>query len=589
LRIDPLGNNSANGQYGIPADNPFVGTGGGVLPEIFAYGLRNPWRASFDDGPGGTNRLFLADVGQNKIEEVNIITNGGNYGWRHVEGVFDHDPTSPVSGLPLIDPIAQYLHPGIDPSTLSPVPAIPPPNLGRSICGGFLYRGSAIPVMQGKYLFGDYDANAFTGLPANAMVIGIEETSPGVWTQPALVNLVGGNPLLTHMLAIGRDEAGEIYLALQRATGPQNDPVTGLPTGGIYKIVPGTVATGTLSPIKDNSIYSESGSTSNALGNLYAGLDGTGNIRRSLLAFDIASNVPAGVTIQAVQVTLTQMTSAASANNMSLYALGQDWGEGTSNGGSSGAPATPNDATWTQRFYNAVTPVNWTNSGGTFAASASATTSVGTTLGNYSWTSAQMISDVQAWLNNPSMNFGWALLADESAGNGTLRSFGSRESTVGQQPQLQLTYAAAPPLTRRETWLQTYFVPGHYVPDNGDLDGDGIVNLLEYAFAFSPLAPNPPGSGFNTSVASIAGGGYTFTITFRRDPRAVDLTYTLQTSSDLQTWNTIVQSVAGAAPSGSGFVSEAVAPGEAPVTVVTAQETITPGQGQRFARLQVTH
>src|SRR5262249_11532447 len=159
--------------------------------------------------------------------------------------------------------------------------------------------------------------------------------------------------------------------------------------------------------------------------------------------------------IQSAQLTLTQLASAAGANNMSLYLLDEDWGEGTSNGGSAGAPATPNDATWTQRFYNAVTPVNWTNAGGTFAASASATTSVGTPLGNYSWTSAQMIFDVQAWLNDPSTNFGWALLADEGAGAGTLRSFGSRESTFGQQPQLQITYTGAPPLTRRETWLQT--------------------------------------------------------------------------------------------------------------------------------------
>jgi glucose/arabinose dehydrogenase len=391
LRIDPLGNNGPNGQYGIPADNYFVvHPTSGALTEIFAYGLRNPWRASFDDGPGGSNRLFLADVGQNKIEEVNIITNGGNYGWRHVEGVFDHDPTSPVSGLPLLDPIAQYLHPGIDPSTLSPVPAIPPPTLGRSICGGFLYRGSAIPAMQGKYIFGDYDSNAFTGLPAAAMVIGIEETSPGVWSVPALVNLVGGNPLSTHMLAMGRDEFGEIYLLLQGATGPQNDPNTGLPTGGIFKIV--------------------------------------------------------------------------------------------------------------------------TGSGG-----------------------------------------------------------------------------SAPALTRRETWLQQYFLPGHFVSDTADLDSDGISNLLEYAFAFSPLAANPPGSGFQTSVASIGGGNNTFTVTFRRDPRATDLTYTLQTSSDLVNWTTIAQSVAGAVPTGSGFVSEIDAVGESPVKVVTAQENITAAQGQRFARLQVTH
>ena len=71
LRIDVDGNGA--GQYGIPADNPFVGVGGGVREEIYAYGLRNPWRASFDDGPGGTGRMFIADVGQNAVEEVNLL------------------------------------------------------------------------------------------------------------------------------------------------------------------------------------------------------------------------------------------------------------------------------------------------------------------------------------------------------------------------------------------------------------------------------------------------------------------------------------------------------------------------------------
>ena len=76
LRIDPFGTNGAGGQYGIPAENPFVGAGGGIREEIYAYGLRNPWRFSFDTGPGGTNRLFLADVGQGKFEEINLITAG---------------------------------------------------------------------------------------------------------------------------------------------------------------------------------------------------------------------------------------------------------------------------------------------------------------------------------------------------------------------------------------------------------------------------------------------------------------------------------------------------------------------------------
>lgn len=113
LRIDVEGTNGPDGVYGIPADNPFVGQGqAGVRKEIFAYGLRNPWRASFDDGPGGSGRFFVADVGQGEIEEINIAQAGGNYGWRIKEGTQDFDNSViPQPVVPLLDPIARYAHP----------------------------------------------------------------------------------------------------------------------------------------------------------------------------------------------------------------------------------------------------------------------------------------------------------------------------------------------------------------------------------------------------------------------------------------------------------------------------------------------
>ena len=550
-----------------------------MLPEIFAYGLRNPWRASFDDGPSGTNRLFLADVGQDKVEEINIITAGGNYGWRVKEGTFDFDPTTPYGGGLLIDPIAQYAHPG--------VVLVPPlPQLGRSIIGGYLYRGSAIPALQGKYVCGDYNAGAINSGTTLGSLIGIEETSPDVWTVPVALTIIGGNPFATHLLALGRDEAGELYLATEVVQGPQNDGVTGLPTGGIYKIVPPVSAAATLTPSKDNSIYSESGTQSNALGNLYAGRTAQGNIRRALIAFDIAPIVPFGSNIDLARLSLNVISSNQT-NMMPLYALSQDWGEGASSGAGAGAPATPGDATWTQRFYSATTPVNWTpNSGGTFVAAPSATSSAGA----YVWTSVQLATDVQGWLKSPGTNFGWILTADETipSSTPTAASFGSRESVLStDRPQLLINYSGAA-LTRREFWLRQYFVPGHFVDDAADLDGDGISNLLEYAFAFNPLVANPPGAGFQVSTAP-AGADTTFTITFRRDPRATDLTYVLQTSSDLLIWTTIAQSVGGVPPTGSGFVSESDVIGESPVKLVVAQETVTAAQGQRFARLRVTH
>jgi glucose/arabinose dehydrogenase len=148
LRIDVNGNNSANGQYGIPADNPFVGVAG--LDEIFAFGFRNPFRFSFDSATGA---LFVGDVGQNDIEEVDVVVKGGNYGWNFKEGtLFFHingtaegfaspqpDPARTVpSGL--IDPIAQY-------DTHAE---------GHSVIGGFVYHGSRIPQLQGRYVFGEF-------------------------------------------------------------------------------------------------------------------------------------------------------------------------------------------------------------------------------------------------------------------------------------------------------------------------------------------------------------------------------------------------------------------------------------------------
>jgi glucose/arabinose dehydrogenase len=121
--------------YAIPADNPFAEGGG--RPEIYALGLRNPWRFSFDPADG---RLWVGDVGQNRIEEIDIVERGGNYGWRLMEGRSCYRPASGCerSGLQL--PVAEYQH-----------------RQGRcSITGGYVYRGSAVPELVGTYLFADY-------------------------------------------------------------------------------------------------------------------------------------------------------------------------------------------------------------------------------------------------------------------------------------------------------------------------------------------------------------------------------------------------------------------------------------------------
>jgi len=574
LRIDPLGTNGPGGQYGIPASNPFVGAGGGVRDEIFAYGLRNPWRFSFDTGPGGSNRLFVADVGQDQVEEINIVTSGGNYGWRNREGSFvpSFSINAPAPGVPLIDPVAQYAHPGVTIGS----PALP--QIGIAAMGGYVYRGSAIAGLQGKYLFADYSSSSSL---ARGLMLGLEETTPNNWTLSTLT-LTNGNPLATRVYAMGRDEQGELYVATNTTLAPSQLD-NGLPAGALYKIVAPTSGGVALGPSKDNTVYSAAPENSNGQGYLFAGLTGSGGATRALLAFDLTSAVPAGASIVSAQLALSMNKTITAASNCSLFKLGDDWGEGTSNAGESsgaGAQASTNDATWIHRFFNTST---WATPGGTFVATASATTSVNG-IGTYLWSGPGLVSDVNAWIASPAQNFGWLLRGDESAVSA--KRFSSREdATPGNRPALTLTYATPPALTRREAWLQQYFAVGQFVDDLADLDGDGVVNLVEYAFAQSPLASNAANPGMSVTVAA-SGPNTVLTVTFRRDPRATDLTYQLQTSADLTTWNTVVTSTAGGVPTGPALVSDIAVPGEAPIRIVTAQDS-SPTPARRFARLEI--
>ena len=147
LRIDVDSEPDEGLPYAIPPDNPFANERG--VDEIYAYGFRNPYRFSFDDGPGGDGSLYVGDVGQDLFEEINIVENGGNYGWVIMEGFncFDpFDPTMPPatctalgpSGELLHDPVLEYDH-----------------SVGIAVIGGFVYRGSAYPELMGKYVFGD--------------------------------------------------------------------------------------------------------------------------------------------------------------------------------------------------------------------------------------------------------------------------------------------------------------------------------------------------------------------------------------------------------------------------------------------------
>ena len=151
LRIDVDGGSP----YAIPSGNPFVGNTEGYREEIYAYGLRNPWRISFDSSTG---RLWAADVGQNLYEEVNIIEKGRNYGWDVMEGLHCYEPNTGCNGTGLTSPVWEYSH-----------------NFGISITGGFVYRGTLAPPLEGRYVFADYGTGRIWALAWDGSTAQVEE------------------------------------------------------------------------------------------------------------------------------------------------------------------------------------------------------------------------------------------------------------------------------------------------------------------------------------------------------------------------------------------------------------------------------
>lgn len=202
----------------------------------------------------------------------------------------------------------------------------------------------------------------------------------------------------------------------------------------------------TLEPIKDNTLYeSTAGELSNGAGqHFFVGRTNqpANSIRRALVAFDVAGNIPANSTILTVTLTLNMSQTTSTAHTVSLHRVTADWGEGTSvatgnEGG--GAPSTTGDATWLHRFFNTTL---WSTAGGDFVATPSAETSVGA-IGLYTWGSTQaMVNDVQQWLDTPTSNFGWLLKGNE-ASQPTSKRFDSRQNTnPALRPRLTITYQA---------------------------------------------------------------------------------------------------------------------------------------------------
>lgn len=168
FRIDPLGSDSENGEYGIPPDNPFVGEGG-VLPEIYALGVRNPQRFGWDPANGN---LFLADIGQNIVEELSPVPAGGNLGWNDWEGSFEFisrqavDVSNPRGDASMTYPVAEYGHG--DPVLL--------PGGRAAITGVHVYRSGEIPELRGLVLFGDNPSGELFYIDADDLPDGGEDS-----------------------------------------------------------------------------------------------------------------------------------------------------------------------------------------------------------------------------------------------------------------------------------------------------------------------------------------------------------------------------------------------------------------------------
>jgi len=182
LRID-ITKKDAGLPYAIPADNPFVGKDG-ARGEVWAYGFRNIWRMGFDRKTG---ELWAADVGQNLYEEINIVTKGGNYGWNRRESFHPFGARGVGNNKDMIDPIWEYHH-----------------DVGKSITGGTVYRGTRVPELDGHYLYGDYVSGRVWALKYEGGRV--TANRPVKWT---------GAPVFT----FGEDERGEQYLLTATTNG----------------------------------------------------------------------------------------------------------------------------------------------------------------------------------------------------------------------------------------------------------------------------------------------------------------------------------------------------------------------------------
>jgi glucose/arabinose dehydrogenase len=221
LRIDVDGGDP----YGIPSDNPFVGMAG--LDEIWAFGFRNPYRFSFDQG--GSHDLLAGDAGQHLWEEVSVVVRGGNYGWNVKEGpacFSTDDPMVPLEDCPDVDPDGRPLR---DPE-IAYLNAAQPGGLGVVVIGGYVYRGDAVPQLRGRYIFGDFSTGFFP--PDGLVFMAKPARGNSPWHIQELSFPERGGRLGEYVLGFGQDAAGEVYVLTSETAGPTGS------SGKVYRLVP---------------------------------------------------------------------------------------------------------------------------------------------------------------------------------------------------------------------------------------------------------------------------------------------------------------------------------------------------------------
>uniref|UniRef100_A0A3Q3ATJ2 HHIP-like 2 n=1 Tax=Kryptolebias marmoratus TaxID=37003 RepID=A0A3Q3ATJ2_KRYMA len=218
LRIDVDGTDYSGKQYRIPPDNPFLGDQD-ARPEVFAYGVRNMWRCSVDRGDPvsrhGEGRIFCGDVGQNRYEEIDIIVSGGNYGWRAKEGFECYDiKLCYNSSLNDNLPIFAYSH-----------------HVGKSVTGGYVYRGCESPNLNGLYIFGDFMSGRLMALEEDKITGSWKERSicMGDTTTCSFPGLI--NHHHKFIISFAEDEAGELYFLA--TSYPSNTS----PSGTVFKFM----------------------------------------------------------------------------------------------------------------------------------------------------------------------------------------------------------------------------------------------------------------------------------------------------------------------------------------------------------------